>query len=146
MIRILRSGGTRLIYLSMLILTLCGAALVAIPGAATAQMTSDPVNDPRCMPGLGGYICREVLSSTIDYRPVTTVESCNLGWSARQATQEVTTTEVYQVDEVLVELYSWDGVSSWYSRRSFILSPETYLYTTVEEGQCLPVTGRPPQN
>lgn len=90
----LRNRGKRFINLLLLILTVSGAVLMATPGPASAQR-SYPPNDPvNC----SGLVCRYLVSSTTEFRPVTTTQECNLGWSSRKAMQDVTTTQVYQVD------------------------------------------------
>lgn len=151
MIRQLFTRGSRFMYVSMIILTLSGATLVATPGSASAQMTTDPTTDSRCRLEGRGFNCYELLRSSTEERPVRTSQTCNLGWSSRKATQDVTTTTIVQHDVTLVEEYIWvpdyvNGQHYWEMVWSYTDFDHWIVDTIVEVGECRPVTGKPPQN
>jgi hypothetical protein len=120
-------------------------AFACSPSGASAQATAECTSWSAA--GYTDWQC-VTFSGQSSYEFVsTTTQSCQLGWSHREASQTVTVTDTY-----VSNIYTWE---TWYiddftgEQRNYQTwtSSQSYQESSVTDvGQCAPIKGKPPQH
>ncbi len=148
MFRQLFGRGTRLVYLTMLVLTLSSVALVAAPGPASAEEYSP--HDSHCEQTGDPRVCHYPVTQYYVTRTETTVESCTIPPSRRKGTLEVTTHTMYNVLQYDRVVWTYvpgdaDTEGTWVIVSSEAVFEELLHYQWETRTDCEYTNGRPPK-